>query len=73
MIALGILTTWLTLTAAGFAGLSALRRAGAREDAYDAGLVPAGRRPLVFADAHASELPVICVDAPIPAAAGVRG
>ncbi len=31
MIALGILTTWLTLTAAGFAGLSALRRAGARE------------------------------------------
>ena len=33
MIALGILTTWLLLTAAGFAGLSALRRAGVREDA----------------------------------------
>jgi hypothetical protein len=32
MIALVILTAWLTLTAAGFAGLSALRRAGARED-----------------------------------------
>jgi hypothetical protein len=33
MIAIGIvLTTWLTLTAAGFAGLSALRRIGARED-----------------------------------------
>ena len=31
MIAIGILTTWLTLTAAGFAGLSALSRAGARE------------------------------------------
>lgn len=31
MIALGILITWLTLTAAGFAGLSALGRAGARE------------------------------------------
>ena len=35
MIALGILTTWLTLTAAGFAGLSALGRVGAREDARD--------------------------------------
>lgn len=33
MIALGILTTWLILTAIGFAGLSALRSAGAREDA----------------------------------------
>ena len=32
MIAIGILTTWLTLTAAGFAGLSALGRIGARED-----------------------------------------
>jgi hypothetical protein len=32
MIAIGILTTWLTLTAAGFAGLSALGRSGARED-----------------------------------------
>jgi hypothetical protein len=37
MIALVILTAWLTLTAAGFAGLSALRRAGAREDS-EAGL-----------------------------------
>jgi hypothetical protein len=34
MIAIGIiLTTWLALTAAGFAGLSALGRAGARERA----------------------------------------
>jgi hypothetical protein len=33
MIALGILTTWLILTAAGFAGLSALRRSGTREEA----------------------------------------
>jgi hypothetical protein len=71
MIALGILTTWLTLTAAGFAGLSALRRAGAREDADARGPVPAGRLSLAFADA--SELSVICVDAPIPAAAGGRG
>jgi hypothetical protein len=54
MIALGILTAWLTLTAAGFAGLSALRRAGAREDAYDAGLVPAGRQTSAFTDAHAA-------------------
>jgi hypothetical protein len=44
MIALGLLTTWLTLTAAGFAGLSALRRAGAREDEYDESPVPAGRQ-----------------------------
>jgi hypothetical protein len=55
MIALGILTTWLTLTAAGFAGLSALRRASAREDAsYDASLVPAGRQTPAFTDAHVS-------------------
>ena len=54
MIALGILTTWLTLTAAGFAGLSALRRTGAREDAYDASLVAAGRRTPTFTDAHLS-------------------
>jgi len=33
MIAIPIFTTWLTLTAAGFAGLSALARAGARESA----------------------------------------
>jgi hypothetical protein len=32
MIAIGILITWLTLTAASFAGLSALGRAGARGD-----------------------------------------
>jgi hypothetical protein len=49
MIALGILTTWLTLTAAGFAGLSALRRAGAREDA-EAGLSPSTHRTSAFAD-----------------------
>jgi hypothetical protein len=51
MIALGILTTWLILTAAGFAGLSALRRAGAREDA-EASLTPAWYRSHVFADAR---------------------
>jgi hypothetical protein len=72
MIALGLLTTWLTLTAAGFAGLSALRRAGAREDADAGGPAPVGRRPLAFAGAHASELSVIRVDASIPAAAGGR-
>jgi hypothetical protein len=32
MIAMGILGTWLTLTAAGFAGLSFLSRAGEREE-----------------------------------------
>jgi hypothetical protein len=53
MIAIGILTTWLTLTAAGFAGLSALRRAGAREDA-DASPLPAGRPAPGFADARVS-------------------
>lgn len=37
MTALGIITTWLTLTGTGFAGLSALRRAGAREG-IEAGL-----------------------------------
>jgi hypothetical protein len=54
MIALGILTAWLTLTAAGFVGLSALRRASAREDAYDAGLMLAGRRTPTFTDAYIS-------------------
>jgi hypothetical protein len=54
MIALGILTTWLTLTAAGFAGLSALRRASAREDTYDASLMLAGRRTPTFTGAHVS-------------------
>ena len=50
MIALGILTTWLTLTAAGFAGLSALRRAGAREDA-ETSLTPISMHPApTFAD-----------------------
>jgi hypothetical protein len=52
MIALGILTTWLTLTAAGFAGLSALRRAGAREDAETSLLAPSGYRAPTFADAR---------------------
>jgi hypothetical protein len=32
MIAIGILSTWLLLTAAGFMGLSALVRAGVREE-----------------------------------------
>lgn len=49
MIALGILTAWLTLTAAGFAGLSALRRAGAREDA-DAGSIGSGHLVPALAD-----------------------
>jgi hypothetical protein len=53
MIALGILTTWLTLTAAGFFGLSALRRAGVREDT-DAGQMPSDRLGPMFADARAS-------------------
>ncbi len=48
MIALSILTAWLTLTAAGFAGLKALRRADARE-AADAGL-ESGRRVPASAD-----------------------
>ena len=39
MIAIPIFMTWLTLTAAGFAGLSALSRAGARESA-EAELTP---------------------------------
>lgn len=49
MIALGILTTWLILTAGGFAGLSALRRAGIREDA-EAGVAPAGHSLSASAD-----------------------
>ncbi len=53
MIALGILTTWLTLTAAGFAGLSALRRAGAREGP-DTVPTPLGRQASAFADARVS-------------------
>ncbi len=53
MIAIGILTTWLTLTAAGFVGLSALRRAGAREDA-DASHTHAGRFAPAFTDARVS-------------------
>lgn len=40
MIALGILTTWLILTAAGFAALSALRRAGVRENAALCAIAP---------------------------------
>jgi hypothetical protein len=43
MIAIGIVTTWLILTAAGFAGLSALGRAGAREE-LQASLMPAELR-----------------------------
>jgi hypothetical protein len=53
MIALGILITWLTLTAAGFAGLSALRRAGAHEDT-EAGSMPAGRPAAALADVRVS-------------------
>ena len=54
MIAIGILTTWLTLTAAGFAGLSALRRAGAREEAEAGGLTVAARLAPAFTDARVS-------------------
>jgi hypothetical protein len=54
MIALGILTTWLTLTAAGFAGLSALRRADAREEADGANLAPSALAVPAFAEAGAS-------------------
>lgn len=53
MIALGILTAWLTFTAAGFAGLSALRRAGAREDS-DAGLTGTGCSVPALADVRMS-------------------
>jgi hypothetical protein len=53
MIALGILTAWLTLTATGFAGLSALRRVGAREDA-ETNPIAAGRAYMALADARVS-------------------
>jgi len=46
MIAIGILTTWFTLTAAGFAGLSAFGRMGARED-IEANLIEADLTPSV--------------------------
>jgi hypothetical protein len=47
MTALGIITTWLTLTGAGFAGLSALRRAGAREGGeIEAGLTAQALTPM---------------------------
>lgn len=48
MIAL-ILTSWLALTVAGFVGLSALRRAGVREEA-EAGLAPSAHRISTFAE-----------------------
>ncbi len=51
MIALGILTTWLTLTAAGFAGLSALGRIGAREG-VETDITLMEHEPLVLADAR---------------------
>jgi hypothetical protein len=53
MIALGILTAWLTLTAVGFLGLSALRRAGARE-AADAGSTRAGHSVSTLTDVRMS-------------------
>jgi len=53
MIALGILTAWLTLTATGFAGLSALRRVGAREDA-ETSPIAAGRAFAALTDARVS-------------------
>lgn len=49
MIAIGILITWLTLTAAGFAGLSALGRVGARE-AVQASRTPSEPRAHTLAD-----------------------
>jgi hypothetical protein len=51
MIALGILTTWLILTAGGFAGLSALRRVGIRENA-EVGSTPIGLSTSALADAR---------------------
>lgn len=56
MTALGILTTWLTLTAAGFAGLSALRRADAREDASDTHLAPSALQVPAFAEARRASI-----------------
>lgn len=56
MIPLGILTAWLTLTAAGFAGLSALRHADEREDA-DARLTEAWHAAPALADARSSIIP----------------
>jgi hypothetical protein len=49
MIALGILTSWLAMTAAGFVGLSALRRASVREDA-EVGLAPSAHQISTFAE-----------------------
>ncbi len=51
MIAIGIVTTWLTLTAAGFAGLSVLSRAAAREE-LQASLTPAELQSSTLADAR---------------------
>jgi hypothetical protein len=46
MIALDILTTWLAMTAAGFAGLSALGRVGMREEVEaDLALIKRGPIP----------------------------
>ena len=53
MIALGILTTWLILTAGGFAALSALRRLGARED-VEASKSPSDFSRLALTDARLS-------------------
>jgi hypothetical protein len=44
MIAIGILSTWLLLSAAGFMGLSALTRAGVREE-LEATRALAGLKP----------------------------
>ncbi len=52
MIAIPILTAWLTLTAAGFAGLSALGRAGEREH-VEAGL-PSARESWSVPDPSAA-------------------
>jgi hypothetical protein len=51
MIAIGIVTTWLALTAAGFAGLSLLDRAGAREE-RELCLTPAELQSSALADAR---------------------
>ena len=53
MIAIGIVTTWLTLTAAGFAGLSLLQRATAREE-REACLTPAELQSSALDDARVS-------------------
>jgi hypothetical protein len=54
MIAIGILSTWLLLSAAGFMGLSALTRAGVREE-VEAAQALSELKPAAFA---ATRIPI---------------